>query len=169
MNLYRDAKVCNLEATILYHNPIFLELVKFNFQVRRRAFSFENAWLHDDECKEVVARGWSKGEGESILTKIKHCGEELQNWSVDISQRFKNQIKLFRAELKRLRLQCHSLAISDFSEKQKAFNLVLMQQEVFLETEGKAILVEGGRLKFTFLPRYGLIKEEIKSNISIEE
>ncbi|KAK6130022.1 hypothetical protein DH2020_036244 [Rehmannia glutinosa] len=89
-NLPND-KVWNLESLMSDHSPIFLELGK-QYRVKRvRKFRFENVWLREKDCKEIVVNGWNKG-CETILTgKIETCDKGRPSKKIKFSKEEHNR------------------------------------------------------------------------------
>ncbi|KAL8116071.1 hypothetical protein AgCh_022528 [Apium graveolens] len=48
--------------------------------IEEKKFRFENIWVREKECRNIVKHGWEAGETRDIVHKIKSCGEKLQEW-----------------------------------------------------------------------------------------
>lgn len=73
------------------------------FEVRQRIFRFENNWVREKECKEIMKRCWQEAENQDLLTKILMCCNELQEWGGGQRREFKQKIWQCRDRLRRLR------------------------------------------------------------------
>ena len=91
------------------HRPLLLMLNPSGELARwkRKPFRFEEMWLADQGCGDIVRRAWDNGvDGHKmykVVTNIKKCKKMLKSWSKDHFGNVKNQIKvkkdlLWRAE-----------------------------------------------------------------------
>lgn len=69
------SKLYNLEDSPSDHNPIFLD-TKYMINVQRSArhFRFENAWLAEPMCFQLVKDSWEENDGVDIQRKVVNCG-----------------------------------------------------------------------------------------------
>lgn len=63
-NLFRNAEVLNLEVETSDHSALLLRYGNFSSQSRKR-FRFENYWVSESDCKEVVRYGWMEHDAEN--------------------------------------------------------------------------------------------------------
>lgn len=47
-----------LEVSTSDYLPLFLNLKKQEFEVKERRFRFENSWVRERECMEIVKHSW---------------------------------------------------------------------------------------------------------------
>ncbi|KAK1382627.1 Endonuclease/exonuclease/phosphatase family protein [Heracleum sosnowskyi] len=66
LEVYKDAKLVNLNVTTSDHSPILLEPVIANLAPRTRKLKFENAWLREPVCKLIVEDSWRKNQNEML-------------------------------------------------------------------------------------------------------
>lgn len=107
--LFPAARAFSLEFYHSDHRPIHLVL-KNSFAQRSSntinstpLFRFEKLWLTEEDCGEVIKRGWETNVHGTLFERISSCKNELQAWA---NQRFKNipkQLKDMRAQLNKLR------------------------------------------------------------------
>lgn len=93
MQVFTEAKLTNIEVSTSDHSPIFLEpkIVTKPLQVKR--FKFENAWLREPMCLQIVKETWSMHQHKSIQEKIALCSETLSSWGKEITGKFKDRIR----------------------------------------------------------------------------
>ncbi|XP_060959188.1 uncharacterized protein LOC133030459 [Cannabis sativa] len=78
--LFPEACLTNLEASTSDHCPIFLEpIVRVSFRTPRR-FRFENAWLSEPMCYQLVRDCWDTQANDSTSGKINLCAERETFW-----------------------------------------------------------------------------------------
>lgn len=63
---FQLAQLFNLEITLSDHCPILLQPKNFQLSSAQRRFRFENAWLTDPKCLELVKSNWSSNASMSI-------------------------------------------------------------------------------------------------------
>ena len=73
------------------------------FQAVTKLFRFEEAWLSDHTCSEVVEASWEAREVDDpatkVMRKIERCGRELKIWERDHFGNNRNSLKEKRKEL----------------------------------------------------------------------
>lgn len=68
--LFPSAEVQVVEVATSDHLPLFLHLNKQVYQRRERRFRFENTWLREKECSQVVRNGWEEAGGSRLWKKF---------------------------------------------------------------------------------------------------
>lgn len=77
MEIHNEARLYNIEILTSDHSPILLEVDKSaNMNVGRR-FRFENAWLKESMCKDIVLSCWESNEGLGYNQKLADCYRKL--------------------------------------------------------------------------------------------
>ena len=92
---FANAYVQNEEATSSDHSAICLQLGNSKAPYSPR-FRFENAWIREEECRNVITKCWKRHRGGDILNQIYACGGDLQTWG-------RNQLNLFKKKVQ----ACH--------------------------------------------------------------
>ncbi|XP_019173393.1 PREDICTED: uncharacterized protein LOC109168968 [Ipomoea nil] len=64
------ARVFNIWTDSSDHTALFLDLGGVDHVLRSRGFRFENAWLLDGGCREVVEREWSNTPGLALQARL---------------------------------------------------------------------------------------------------
>lgn len=135
--IFPDARVENLAASGSDHSPILLKVIKMIYRPVENRFRFENSWLRESDCKEVVESAWSSATNVDIQKNIEVCRNRLAEWGENLGRCLKNRIKRCRDELYGLR-NCSSqpdrqrlIGIENEYEK------LLMEQEDFWRQQAK--------------------------------
>ncbi|KAK1400433.1 hypothetical protein POM88_000038 [Heracleum sosnowskyi] len=63
VNQFEDAKLTNMKITTSYHSPILLEPFVRSKAIRVQRLRFENAWLRDPMCGNIVEESWQINQG----------------------------------------------------------------------------------------------------------
>ena len=77
----------HLQCTSSNHLPLYINLSGLEFPPRK-VFRFEEMWLSDVRCAEMVEASWSSysyGHGDdAIIKKVEQCGKYLTWWNYNI-------------------------------------------------------------------------------------
>uniref|UniRef100_A0A803NGP6 DUF4283 domain-containing protein n=1 Tax=Cannabis sativa TaxID=3483 RepID=A0A803NGP6_CANSA len=142
--IFPQSRLINLESSPSDHNPIFLELECPPAFVQNYNFKFENAWLKDALCYEIVKSCWNDDNNSDIFAKINSCAIALAPWGKEITGNFNKRIKKCRAELKLLKNKRDELSVSKYSEVKKKLFTILDQKEAFWKQRFKQFWLKGG-------------------------
>lgn len=71
--MFPNAEVQVLKVSTSDHLPILLHLNMQVYVVKSRKFKFENVWIRDADCLNLVQDSWSTDGLENILDKIEYC------------------------------------------------------------------------------------------------
>ena len=75
--LFPTAKVTSVEASCSDHLPVFLEPVPMVQSPRTKKFCFENSWLREPDCFNVVKISWASTSEVPIQNRLASCGIAL--------------------------------------------------------------------------------------------
>ncbi|XP_074359588.1 uncharacterized protein LOC141699242 [Apium graveolens] len=73
VTIFTEVKLTNLELSTLDHSPIFFELAKVVYSVNNKVFTFENAWLREPMCRQIVEEVWYRFQDRPMQEKIVKC------------------------------------------------------------------------------------------------
>ena len=87
------------------HVPILLSLSGLHPPTRKKNFRFEQMWLSNSSCEEVVVSTWGSGcevgyEGD-ILRKVEKCGKELGQWEKSVFGNVRLELNRLKKDLAR--------------------------------------------------------------------
>ena len=84
LDMFPATKVLHLECGSSDHKPLIIRLKGIQIK-QRRPWRFEQMWLEDTSCSEVVDLAWRRHfSGNPVVQvegKIKECQEKLKQWS----------------------------------------------------------------------------------------
>ena len=63
------------------HSTLLLDFME-KMKDRKRRFRFENAWLKESECREIVVGNWERSVSGHIQDKIQLCSGDLWIWGI---------------------------------------------------------------------------------------
>ena len=100
----------NFEASSSDHLPIFLNPRQQQRRPRQQRFQFENMWLAEPECGDVIKHSWQTSLSDTVQIRLQNCGCALVDWgrspSVEafskVKQRYNNLFDLKQVYLKQI-------------------------------------------------------------------
>lgn len=119
LDVFPLAKLYSLEGSPSDHAAICLEPKRRSTENRRRRFRFENAWLTESLCYQIVKDNWEGSKDLDIMQKIKQCGKRLDLWGKDVTCNFSTRIKKCKVELKQLRNRRDTQSLQRYNEVKK--------------------------------------------------
>lgn len=70
--------VHNLVASSSDHSALYLQINIWRPVTRRSRFRFENSWLRERRCSEIVQECWQQSPNRSVKERIELCAQELK-------------------------------------------------------------------------------------------
>lgn len=101
--LFPSARLINLEISSSDHCPLLLDPMGRPYVGGGRKFRFENAWLREPMCGQIVRDCWVMNEEASFQQKIRLCGEVLEEWGKEVTGSFTRRIQRANKIMKRLK------------------------------------------------------------------
>lgn len=77
-NIFPHSEIQVLDVSTSDHLPLFLQLNKKLYVPRGKRFRFENMWIKEEECYNLVESSWNRMEGRDIVEKINFCCLKLE-------------------------------------------------------------------------------------------
>ncbi|XP_074352761.1 uncharacterized protein LOC141691911 [Apium graveolens] len=148
--MFEVAKLINLEISTSDHCPILLALQDKNYIARTQRFKFENAWLHETMCQQIVAEVWAEHEHLSLFDKLKECLNILSAWGQEITGNFKQRIKSCKRILKTLKGRRDDNSVELIKHEQRKLSEIYTQHEVFWRQHSKQLWLREGDSNIKF-------------------
>lgn len=143
LEVFPMAKLYNLEGSPSDHSVIFLEPKKKVVEHTRK-FRFENAWMLDPLCYQIVKDSWELNSSDHIMQRIQQCGERLESWGKNLTRDFSKRIKNCKIELQQLRNRRDEQSVLRYKEVKHQLFLILDQREVFWRQRSKQLWLQAG-------------------------
>ncbi|KAH9672066.1 reverse transcriptase domain-containing protein [Citrus sinensis] len=141
---FTKAKVYTLESSCSDHLPIFLDPSPGQYITRNRRFRFENVWLREVDCSEVIRESWHSNPGHSIQNKILACGSALTEWGSHLGRNFRKRIMDCKNRMASLRGRRDRNGVAEFTEARNRYNKLLHSHEVFWKQRAKSLWLREG-------------------------
>ncbi|XP_019172076.1 PREDICTED: uncharacterized protein LOC109167509 [Ipomoea nil] len=125
------ARVFNIQTDSSDHTALFLDIGGVDHVLRPRGFRFENAWLLDGGCREVVEREWSNTPGLALQARLGVCGLGLRRWGGDRHHKYGKRVEGIKKEMNGLRGSRDPVSLARFRQLDEQLSVVLAQEEAF--------------------------------------
>ncbi|XP_062076041.1 uncharacterized protein LOC133780185 [Humulus lupulus] len=142
--MFNMAKLFNLDISTSDHTPLLLDLSFKLFVHAEKRFKFENAWLREPMCKQLVKESWEACHNSDIGVKLKHCSGVLWEWGKAYTGCFKERIGKCKKVLKKYKSRRDDEAVRRYKEAQKDLHEVYSQREVFWRQRSKQLWLKAG-------------------------
>lgn len=111
---------------------------------RPKRFRFENVWLCEADCCDVVRDNWFSLTSSSIQQKNMICGSALMEWGDHLARDFRKRMLECRKQLAILRGRRDYEGVAEFTEARNRYNELLHSHEVFWKQQAKSIWLKEG-------------------------
>uniref|UniRef100_A0A803QI10 RNase H type-1 domain-containing protein n=1 Tax=Cannabis sativa TaxID=3483 RepID=A0A803QI10_CANSA len=134
------AKLFNLHASSPDHCLIFLDPIIRNIFNGVKHFRFENTWLREPYCLQVVRDCWHEYSTLPIQSKISKCGDILVAWVIkEITGNFKQQIAACKNSIRHLKGKNDHVSVDAHRNAEKELFELLTKKEVFWRQRSKQL------------------------------
>ena len=159
-DLFPLAEIRVIEVATSDHLPLFLQLNKQVYVPRNRRFKFENVWIKEKDCFNVVKNSWEQTEGKEILERISYCCLKLDEWGGGISQEYKRKMIEYRAKLRKLRSERDTAGIEEYNKVRWEYLSLLEKQEVYWKQRAKQFWLQEGDQNTRFFQRHASVRKK---------
>lgn len=128
---FQSAQLFNLEVTFSDHNSIFMQLEEGQRNNYVSRFRFENAWLTDSRCLDLVRENWNIVSSNSVQEKLDRCKTALDGWGRNITGDFRSRIKSCKVLLKSLQNRRDVVSINRYKEAKSRLAEIYHQKEIY--------------------------------------
>ncbi|XP_031124381.1 uncharacterized protein LOC116027096 [Ipomoea triloba] len=157
--LFPHATVYNRDSLSSDHSALSVELEGPRFARSRRRFMFENAWLTDTGCKDIVVSSWNSSWDDALPVRLKKCRLDLEKWGGDFIWRIGKEIDYLQAQLNILRGRRNAAALARVRELDAKIRSLLDQQNVYWHQRAKQHWLHQGDKNKKFFHQYALARK----------
>lgn len=79
--MFPDAVVRIIEVSTSDHLPLFLDLNIRVYVEKRKHFKYENVWIKENDCYNIIKDCWTDESSGDILDKMGRCCVKLEEWA----------------------------------------------------------------------------------------
>lgn len=144
LDLFENAKAESFFSIASDHLPLALWPIPSDTKKGRRNFKFENVWLREKHCREILQNTWAQTRGFSLQYRLDICSHELWEWG-------KNRIKNFQPHIIFCKKQLESLRDNDDARSSSIYNMIhrnlsdlMYQQHIYWKQRAKSFWLKGG-------------------------
>ena len=109
-----------------------------------RKFRFENLWLKEIECAEIISRSWESNIQRGIIVKIVDCGRDLMHWGLHLVNDFRGRIAANHTRIKFLKSRRDRAGLEEFLIACAYYATTLKQQEIYWQQRAKQFWLKDG-------------------------
>ena len=130
-NLFPLARLVNMEVSISDHSPLWLDLGLNRARRFPRRFKFENAWVREPMCRQIILDLWLKHHAGPFSLKLQCCSTALAEWGRNITGRFTERILKCNNMLKQIKGRRDEASILKYKEVHEELFEALTQKEIY--------------------------------------
>ena len=101
---FSGSKIHHLHLDSSDHWPLWITLDGLDIPSFSKPFRFEEMWLSDHGCSDIIEAVWLSKEGgevqDHVICKIDKCGKELREWNRNCFGNVRTMLSRKRKELK---------------------------------------------------------------------
>ncbi|XP_062099715.1 uncharacterized protein LOC133805549 [Humulus lupulus] len=143
-SIFSAAKLVNLEISASDHSPLWLDLAYQKRDPYVKRFRFENAWVREPMCRQIIQDNWVAYSTDTLQNKIKCCSTALAEWGKDITGNFKERISQCNRVLRQLKGRRDDESVRRYQEIHSCLFEVLTQKEIFWRQRSKQLWIQAG-------------------------
>uniref|UniRef100_A0A803PR88 Reverse transcriptase domain-containing protein n=1 Tax=Cannabis sativa TaxID=3483 RepID=A0A803PR88_CANSA len=128
-----------MEISSSDHCPILLISCVQDVYPTKKRFRFENAWLREPMCAQIVKDSWELCHLKTVTEKIDYCGQSLAEWGKSYTGNFKSRIQQCKKEVRTWKKRRDAASIAKFQEAEKELFEVYAQREVYWRQRSKQL------------------------------
>lgn len=152
--VFPDAELCVLDVSTSDHLPLLLQLHRRVYVPKRRIFEFENLWLREKDCMQIVESSWNEVHHGDILCKINNCAVTLEEWGGGVVKEFKQKSLTVRNELWQFRSRRDAYGVERYNRARNKFHELLKRQEIYWQQRAKQFWLRNGDQNTRFFQKY---------------
>ncbi|CAH9109059.1 unnamed protein product [Cuscuta epithymum] len=141
---FGNARAFSLEGVTSDHLMLIVKPIEVHQERFKRPFKFENVWVREEECREIIKRSWDLNLGGAIWQKIGRCSEDLGRWGSTRCLGFSSRINTCRRRLKELRGRRGLCYDVEFQRVKNTLVGLLEQQIIFWKQRAKEFWLRDG-------------------------
>lgn len=85
-DLFRSAKSTSIPASKSNHLSLFLSHEGLVVHRKKKRNHFENLWLKDNVCRDLVIQSWANSKGHNLITRVERCSKAVWEWGKYLSR-----------------------------------------------------------------------------------
>lgn len=154
IDLFPSAVVQVHEISTSDHKPIFLQLNRRVYMPKERRFRFENLWIRENECRNIIQECWNKRGAYDLMGKLNECCLKLEKWGGGVVKHLKTKLQFYRKEMKRMSSRRDETGVREYNEARWNYLKLLEKQDVFWSQRAKQFWLKHGDNNTRFFHKF---------------
>lgn len=144
------------------HLPLLLLPIPTARTERVKRFRFENIWVKEDKCRELVWTAWERSRGEDITVRLGSCSSLIWEWGKGLTKDFSKRLESSRKKMEALKNRTDRNSVLAFGEAQRLYLNILNQQSDYWKQRAKVMWYREGDSNTKFF--HNVVKGRRKTN-----
>lgn len=152
--MFPCAAITVMDVSSSDHLPLNLQLNRTMYVPRTQRFRFENMWLKDKECLNIIQVCWTSMKDHNIIDKIQYYCFKLEEWGGGTVKEFKAKLREYKSKLRQLRSRRYVHGVRQYNEVRRDFLKLLERQEIYWHQRAKQFWLQQGDQNTHFFHKY---------------
>ena len=144
LSRFSNSIVYGMEEFESDHIPLFLDTRYLGKTYRQRRFRFENNWLNEPGCGDVIMSSWESSIGQTIQYRLSACGRALAAWGASSNGNLRQRIAYCKQKMAQLREKRDVKSLEEFELTKQRYVDLLIQNETFWKQRAKQFWLTAG-------------------------
>ncbi|XP_019153445.1 PREDICTED: uncharacterized protein LOC109149908 [Ipomoea nil] len=144
LEIFGEASASSLEAPCSDHLPLILWSAPTIRVNRRKRFRFENCWITEPQCREIISRNWVLSEGMNLSTRFDICSRALWNLGKNLNKSLQPKIEFWKRRMEYLRGRSDNQGILEFITAQRNCIQLIEKHGTYWKQRAKVFWYKGG-------------------------
>lgn len=154
IDMFPDAVVKVIELSTSDHLPLFLDLNRKVYVQKRKRFRFENVWIREKDCYNLINDCWQEEGHENIIDKITRCCIKLEEWGGGMVKEMRDKLAFFRTQMRRFRARRDDYGVRQYNSARWEYLCLLDKKEVYWQQRAKQFWLTEGDHNTRFFHKY---------------
>nr|GMC79700.1 uncharacterized protein LOC109184133 isoform X2 [Ipomoea batatas] len=147
---FREAEAHTIVSSRSDHLPILIKVVERRSHWNLRRYKFENLWLQEATCREIVIKSWESSLGLDLLHRIDHCNAAVWKWGKSFTRKFRERIDYWSRRMEALKRRSDHQGCLLFREAQFHHLKALEHQNAYWRQRAKEFWLKCGDMNTTY-------------------
>ncbi|XP_019154595.1 PREDICTED: uncharacterized protein LOC109151131 [Ipomoea nil] len=149
-DLFPMAKAESITTAKSDHMPLLLQSLPRAPPIHNTGFRFENLWLREAHCRNIMIESWSNTHGHSLMDRVGICGTAIWIWGKHFARNFQRCLDHWRKRMEATKYRRDPYGITLFKEAQSEYLRVLQHQSDYWRQRAKQFWLKDGDTNSSF-------------------
>lgn len=161
----REVRV--LEVSTSDHLPLYICLNRQVYRPRERRFRFENSWIKESDCRNIIHQCWNMEGLDDIVEKMVRCCAKLEEGG--LLKELKAKMEVCRKDMRKFRSRRDSKGVLQYNRVRWEYLCLLEKQEIYWKQRAKQFWLREGDKNTRFFHKYASVRKENNSIKKIKD